>query len=335
MTLAILLGDALAPRVLDGSWTLLVSMVVYTGLSAGQSLIRGNATAGQDFGTFLLLMTSDGVVRVVSAVAVGILAPSAAWFAVGTCAGAAVGLVAGWVRTRSAWGIRRSERPVTSARALWQTGWSTASATILNNGLVPWMAALGTVGAAAIASFSTAQTLSRAPMLAIAAVYAPLIAPLAHLARGQAWAEYRSLLIKTMKIAALVGFAFAGLLTLAGNEMINLFLGVDVSDTPRSVFVLLGISTLGLLVAAPPQAALAARGKWAAIAWSWTGAMVALLLCLTLPISPIGRAALAAAVSGSIVALLNGRSALRKTGPLSTTDTGPSKGLEYPPPAGL
>ncbi len=119
--------------------------------------------------------------RVAAAVAVGLIAPSATAFAVATCVGAAVGVLVGWVRTRSAWGVRRSRESVTTVRALGQTGWSTTSATVLNNGLVPWLASLGTVTAAAIASFSTAQTLSRAPMMAIAALYAPLIAPLAQL----------------------------------------------------------------------------------------------------------------------------------------------------------
>jgi O-antigen/teichoic acid export membrane protein len=325
VTLVIILADAFAPSILDGNWSLLLCMLAYTGLSAGQSLIRGQATAEQDFGTFLTLMTSDGVVRVISALAVGIMAPSASWFAVATCAGAAVGLIAGWARTRSAWGLRRSELPVTSTRALVQTGWSTASATILNNGIVPWMAALGTVSAAAIASFSTAQTLSRAPMLAIAAVYAPLVAPLAHLARERAWAEYRTLLVRAMSIAALVGFIFTGLLAIAGNELINVFLGAEVSDTPKYVFGLLGLSTLGLLVAAPPQAALAARGKWASIAWSWTGAMVVLVLCLNTSVNPASRGALAAAASAIVVALLNGRASFHRTGARLDSSSGSKK----------
>ena len=91
VSLLVILGDFVAPGVLNGSQALLVLMLAYTVLSAGQSLIRGQATAAQDFGTFLYLMSADGVVRVAAAVAVGLLAPSATAFAIATCTGAAVG----------------------------------------------------------------------------------------------------------------------------------------------------------------------------------------------------------------------------------------------------
>ena len=159
-------------------------------------------------------------------------------------------------------------------------------------------------------------------MMAIAAVYAPLVAPLARLAGQNAWAEYRNLLIKAMSFAALIGLAFTLLLVFAGNEIINIFLGVDISATPRYVFGLLGLSTLALLVAAPSQAALAARGMWAPIAWSWTGAMIVLVVCLNTSMNPTSRGALAAAAAGAVVALLNGRAALHRTGSGFKADAG-------------
>ena len=113
-----------------------------------------------------------------------------------------------------------------------------------------------------------------------------------------------------MGAAALAGILFALLLTLAGNQLINLFLGVDISTTPRLVFALLGVSTLALLVTAPAQAALTARGNWSAIAWSWTGAMLCLGLALVMPGNPVWVAALAAASAGVAAAVLAGRAAL-------------------------
>jgi O-antigen/teichoic acid export membrane protein len=299
-------APVLVSRVLGGHWSLLGALLLGTTTSAMVYLVRGVLGGSRRFGGYSATLAMEGAARLVPCVAVAASgAPGATRYALLFAAGSAVGAAAGlpWLRHLDrphAPAGRASGSLAGMARATVVLAGSTLLAQLVAN-LAPIVVSARLVGdTATAAAFTSAFILVRVPFFLFAPVQAMLLPTLTAAATTGRVADFRRTLRLILTVIAAVGVPGAVASLVVGPLAVQVLFGAHVRLSGPLLGVL-GIGTIGLMVAQVLQPALVALGGHAVVTTAWLAGSVVLTGLLFLPGSPVAVAVLAQLIGSAVV----------------------------------
>ncbi|TDT17427.1 O-antigen/teichoic acid export membrane protein [Ilumatobacter fluminis] len=253
----------------DGDWWMFAALATAFVAYAPAHLARGICAGTGRFTSYAIVISSDGIVRIVACVAlaaIGITAAGPYGFAVALAPLVPVTYV----------GLRGQLRTKPGPPAEWQEvsqnlGWllvgTVCAAALLNAGPVTATLLAGPNEQGLVARFGYGVLLARIPLFLFQAVQAALLPRLSRLAAKGEFAEFRDGLRKLMYLVAAVGVVGT-----AGAFIIGPFVIETVYDTElsgRTLAMLALSSAIYMAGLATAQAVIALQGhKWVALGWS-------------------------------------------------------------------
>lgn len=306
LVVLVAVSPVLVHRVLGGHWSLLGAVLLGTTTSAMVYLVRGVLGGSRRFAGYSATLALEGAARLVPCVAVAASgAPGATVYALLFAAGSAVGAAAGvpWLRHLDG-PDGALDRPVPGslgrmARATVVLAGSTLLSQLVAN-LAPIVVSSRLAGdTATAAAFTSAFILVRIPFFLFAPVQAMLLPTLTAAATTGRLAAFRRTLRLILTVIAAVGVPGAIASLLIGPLAVQVLFGAHVRLSGPLLGVL-GIGTIGLMVAQVLQPALVALGRHAVVTTAWLAGSVVLTGLLFLPGNPVVVAVVAQLV-GSIV----------------------------------
>jgi O-antigen/teichoic acid export membrane protein len=296
----------LVDRVLGGRWSLLAAVLLGTTTSAMVYLVRGVLGGSRRFAGYSATLALEGAARLVPCVAVAASgAPGATVYALLFAAGSAVGAVAGlpWLRRLDGPDVD-PHRPVPgSLRRMANATVVLAGSTLLSQlvaNLAPIVVSSRLAAdTATAAAFTSAFILVRIPFFLFAPVQAMLLPTLTAAATTGRLADFRRTLRVILTVIAAVGVPGAIASLLIGPLAVQVLFGAHVRLSGPLLGVL-GVGTIGLMVAQVLQPALVALGRHAVVTTAWLAGSVVLTGLLFLPGNPL-TAAVVAQLAGSVV----------------------------------
>lgn len=303
------ISPVLVSRALGGHWSLFAAVLLGTATSAMVYLARGILGGTRRFVGYSATLGLEGAARLLPSVIVALSgAPNAAAYGLLFAAGSAFGALAGtpWLRRLDTAGAGDlvgldgqlaglDPAPDTLARMAGATlvlAGSTLLSQVVANVAPIVVAARMVADPATAAAFTSAFILVRIPFFLFAPVQAMLLPTLTAAAtKGQLDVFRRTLRLILTAIAA-VGIPGALLSLFVGPWAVQILFGAHVRLSGPMLGVL-GVGTIGLMIAQVLQPALVALGRHRSVTTSWLLGSVVLVGLLFLPGDPIHAAVLA------------------------------------------
>lgn len=334
------LSPVLVPRALGGHWSLFTAVLLGTATSALVYLARGLLGGTRRFTGYAMTLGFEGAARLLPSAVIALSGlPDAAAYALLFASGSAIGALAGtpWLRGLDRSVPRRLPDAVkgpddgalrTMATAMLVLAGSTVLSQFVAN-IAPIVVNSRLVGDSALAtSFTSAFVLVRIPFFLFSPVQAMLLPTLTAAATTGKISLFRRTLRLILLAIAAVGVPGAILSLLIGPWAVQVLFGAHVLLSGPLLGVL-GIGTIGLMIAQVLQPALVALGRHRSVTTSWLAGSILLTGLLFLPGDPVTAAALAqllgsaAVVAGMALAI---RSELRERVPASSAPVPSSDG---------
>jgi len=273
LTIAVLLVIAVASPVIareyfGGDWTLVVALALAFAAYGPAHLARGICSGSGRFGSYAIIMGSDGVIRILLCVllaVVGVAAVGAYGLAVAIAPLFAVGYV--YWRGRLATG---DGPPATWGEVTPNLGWlllgSVCQAALLNAG--PIAASLLALESQdeLVTWFGQGVLLARIPLFLFQAVQAALLPRLSRLAAEGQLDEFRSGLTRLMLVVVVVGVVGTSGAFIVGPWALDVVFDADLSG--RTLALLAFSSACYMVALATAQAVIALKGH-ALVAVGW------------------------------------------------------------------
>jgi O-antigen/teichoic acid export membrane protein len=316
-------SPVLVHRALGGHWPLLVAVLLGTVTSALVYLARGLLGGTRRFAGYSATLAFEGAARLLPCVAVAASGvPDAGLYALLFASGSAIGALAGtpWLRdlrrgaTRPADGTAGIDDelagvdPTAVPDSGSLSGMATATLVLAGSTLLSQLVAnlapivvssRLTTDTATAAAFTSAFILVRIPFFLFAPVQAMLLPTLTAAATTGRLAVFRRTLRLILTAIAVVGVPGAIASLLVGPWLVQVLFGAHVRLS-GVVLGLLGVGTIGLMVAQALQPALVALGRHRSVTMSWLAGSVVLTGLLFLPGDPV-HAAVIAQLAGSVL----------------------------------
>jgi O-antigen/teichoic acid export membrane protein len=297
------ISPVLTNKALAGKWGLFAAVLLSVVTSAAVYAVRGLVGGRQRFTGYAATLGAEGVARIVPCIVIAASgAPNAVTFAIAFAAGSAFGALAGlpWLRRPVELPeVRKSTAPASAgrmARALsFLVGGTLLMLLAMNLAPIVVTPRLG-ADAATAAAFASAFVLARVPLFLFAPVQAVLLPSLTRAATRGELGVVRARLRAILLAVAAIGLAGVLASFTVGPWAVQVLFGAEVRLS-GAVVGLLGVSTVGLMVAQVLQPGLVALGRHKIVTLAWAAGTVALVALLALPGDP-----LRAGVAGQLVA---------------------------------
>ncbi len=290
----------LAHHVFDGNIAATLLLPVFVSLAMLQCLQRGVGIGRGTFGGNASQGMTDGILRALFAGLVALSGKhSMNWFAAAACASSACSLlvvhrvVPVWVRPRLS-GTRVHWMP------LMQLSTGIISAMLLLNGSIVWLSASSSVSTYTLGAFAGAITLSQVPAQFASAVASTALSNLSIAIDSGKFDDFRRLRNKMLRWCAVGGGLFVAAFALFGQLALSIYLGSNY-QLPRVDLIVLGVTSMVMLLALVQQAALSAQRQWRQISVSWGLGCLGFTATFFLPFEPLTRALLAPLLAALIV----------------------------------
>jgi O-antigen/teichoic acid export membrane protein len=303
----ILTGTALA-----GRWGLLSAVLLSVPTSAAVYLVRGLLGGVRRFSGYALTLVGEGLLRLLPCLAlVGLHVPNATGYALVFAAGSAFGAVAAlpWLRHYPQPTVSTPELSTVAAAdpvgrmaaaTLLLAGATVLTLLVANLAPIVVTARLRTDPNTA-AAFASTFVLVRFPVLLFAPVQAMLLPDLTSAAtRGDRTGIRGRTRLALLAVAA-VGTIAIGLSATIGPWAVQILFGAHVR-LPAGTTALLGVGTVGVLVAQVLQPALVALRRHRVATTCWAVGSVVLVGTLALPGDPVTVAAWGQVLGCAVVA---------------------------------
>ena len=252
----------------DGDWWMFAALATAFVAYAPAHLARGICAGTGRFKSYAIVISSDGIVRIVACVAlalIGITAAGPYGFAVALAPLVPVTYV----------GLRGQLRTKPGPPAQWQEvsqnlGWllvgTVCAAALLNAGPVTATLLAGPGEQGLVARFGYGVLLARIPLFLFQAVQAALLPRLSRLAAQGEFAEFRDGLRKLMYLVGAVGIVGTTGAFILGPFVIETVYDTELSG--RTLAMLALSSAIYMAGLATAQAVIALQGhKWVAVGW--------------------------------------------------------------------
>ncbi|MCB0969070.1 MAG: hypothetical protein KDB37_19740 [Ilumatobacter sp.] len=267
--IAILLASPIiTSEYFDGDWWMSAALATAFVAYAPAHLARGICAGTGRFKSYAIVISSDGVVRIVACVslaAIGVTAAGPYGFAVALAPLVPVTYV----------GLRGQLKTQPGPPAEWQEvsqnlGWllvgTVCAAALLNAGPVTATLLAGPDDSGLVARFGYGVLLARIPLFLFQAVQAALLPRLSRLAAKGEFAEFRDGLRKLMYLVAAVGVVGTTGAFILGPFVIERVYDTELSG--RTLAMLALSSAIYMAGLATAQAVIALQGhKWVALGW--------------------------------------------------------------------
>ena len=306
LVVLVAISPILTPRALAGQWGLFVAVLISVATSAAVYVVRGLLGGQQRFTGYAATLGLEGIARILPCVVIAVSGiPNAVGYSIIFALGSGFGALAGlpWLRRPAeapAATVADSKPPETvgqMGRALsFLVGGTLLMLVVMNVTPIVVTPRLG-ADAATAAAFASAFVLARIPLFLFAPVQAMLLPALTRAATRGDFAGVRAKLRLILVAVAVIGLPGVLASFTVGPWAVQVLFGADVR---LSGFVvgLLGVSTIGLMVAQVLQPGLIALGRHKLVTVAWLTGTVVLVALLALPGDPI-RAGVAAQLAGS------------------------------------
>lgn len=310
------LRPVLVGRLLDGDNVLFLALLAGGLALAPAHLVRGTLAGLGQFARYGCSLAADGVLRVVGAALLAVLATKSAapfaWLLAAAPLAAALISVTG-VRWTPADAEEQRRHAVTWPALVHGMGWllvGSFAAQVLINGSVVAVKLLAAPGDALAGRFVTALALARAPLFLFAALQASLLPGFVRMLAANDVAGVRRTLRRLVGVLAGLGAAASLTLLLVGAPILRLLFGAGPQLSRWPLVVLSCGCTIFMLAAAIGQLLIALH-RARAVAVAWLVGAVAFCLCLMVPGEVTMRASLALLI-GSMASLVLVRVPLRR-----------------------
>jgi O-antigen/teichoic acid export membrane protein len=313
------ISPVLTGKALAGRWGLFAAVLLSVATSAAVYVMRGLLGGRQRFTGYAATLALEGAARILPCVLIAVAGvPNAVGYALVFAAGSAFGALAGmpWLRRPiepPAHAVRQDTPPVTvgrMSRALsFLVGGTVLMLVVMNVAPIVVTPRLAE-NAATAAAFASAFVLARVPLFLFAPVQAMLLPSLTRAATRGELGVVRARLRLILLAVAVIGLPGALASFTVGPAAVQVLFGAQVRLS-GTVVGLLGVSTIGLMVAQVLQPGLIALGRHKLVTIAWLAGAVALVGLLALPGDPI-RAGVAAQLAGSALVVTVMLTALRR-----------------------
>jgi O-antigen/teichoic acid export membrane protein len=284
------LSGPILDELFDGEGLLLAGLLLALPAYAATHLTRGTLSGNARFEDYGWLMASEGLLRVVAAVAlalVGVETAGAYGLLIGLAPVVAVAAVLGGIgpiaRRRSA----KAQQPLLEpgAEAPWSElsgalGWLLLGAVLAQgfvNASVPLVKVLAKPSEDALAGqFQTGLIISRVPLFLFQAVQAALLPKLAGLAASGRFTDFRTGLRRLVAVVIAIGLAATVGAFLAGPFVLRLLFGSEYDRLGRGDLGYLALASAAFMLAMALSQALIALHGHAKSAAGWAAAIAVL-----------------------------------------------------------
>lgn len=300
----------LVDRALGGRWSLFAAVLLGTVTSAMVYLARGVLGGTRRFAGYSMTLALEGAARLLPAVAVAASgAKDAAAYGLLFAAGSAFGALAGtpWLRGLDKASVDSVEPGADDGGSLSRMASATlvlAGSTLLSQfvaNVAPIVVNARLVSdTATAAAFTSAFILVRIPFFLFAPVQAMLLPTLTAAATTGKLSVFRRTLRLILTAIAAVGVPGAIASLLIGPLAVQVLFGAHVRLS-GPLLGLLGVGTIGLMIAQVLQPALVALGRHRSVTTSWLAGSVVLTGLLFLPGNPVHAAVIAQLAGSAIV----------------------------------
>lgn len=274
VTVAILVGGPwLKNEYFDGSWVMVIALVVSIVAYAPAHLSRGLSSGTGRFRAYAIVMGSDGLARIVLCAGLAIVGVKAVgWYGFAVAIAPLIGVVAVGMRGQ----LRTEPGPDASwAEVTPNLGWlllgSIMAAGLVNAGPIATNLLANDSEADAVTRFGYGVILARVPLFLFQAVQAALLPRLSRLAAAGEMDEFRSGFKRLLRVVIAVGVVGVVGAFALGPFAVDVLYTADLSR--RTLAVLALGSVFYMLALAFAQAVIALHGH-ALVAVGWTAGMV-------------------------------------------------------------
>jgi O-antigen/teichoic acid export membrane protein len=307
---------AVSPLLTDGAfagqWGLFLAVLLSVVTSAAVYVVRGLLGGTQRFTGYSATLAAEGLARILPCLVIAVAGtPNTTGYALVFAAGSGFGAVAGlfWLGRRV---VAPTGAPVgrhepatvrTMARSLSLLVGGTLLMLVVMN-VAPIVVTSRLPGdAATAAAFASAFVLARIPLFLFAPVQAMLLPSLTRAAAAADLAAVRAKL--RLILIAVLAIGLPGVLAsfTLGPWAVQVLFGAEVRLS-GTVVGLLGVSTVGAMVAMVLQPGLIALGAHRSVTTAWLAGTVVLVALLALPGDPIRAGVLAQLAGAALVVVL-------------------------------
>jgi O-antigen/teichoic acid export membrane protein len=306
LVVLVAISPVLTDTALAGQWGLFVAVLLSVATSAAVYVVRGLVGGRQRFTGYAATLAAEGLARILPCIVIAVSGvPDAVGYALVFAAGSGIGALAGlpWLR-------RPAEKPVDAAepseppgtvrqmgrRLSFLVGGTVLMLVVMNVAPIVVTPRLAD-DAATAAAFASAFVLARIPLFLFAPVQAMLLPALTRAATRGELGGVRSKLRLILLAVGAIGIPGVLASFTVGPWAVQVLFGADVRLS-GVVVGLLGVSTIGLMVAQVLQPGLIALGRHKLVTVAWLSGTVVLVALLALPGDPI-RAGVIAQLAGS------------------------------------
>jgi O-antigen/teichoic acid export membrane protein len=318
LVILLAISPILTSSAFAGQWGLLFAVLLSVVTSAAVYVVRGLLGGTQRFTGYSATLAAEGLARILPCLlilAIGL--PDTVGYALIFAAGSGFGAVAGlfWLRREvTAPVVEPVVEPVAApvpeantvrqmARSLsFLVGGTLLMLVVMNVAPIVVTGRLTDADARLAAAFASAFVLARIPLFLFAPVQAMLLPSLTRAAETHDFAAVRAKL--RLILLAVMAIGLPGVLAsfTIGPWAVEVLFGAQV-QLSGVVVGLLGVSTIGLMVAMVLQPGLVALGAHKSVTVAWLVGTVVLVGLLALPGDPI-RAGVIAQLAGATVAVV-------------------------------
>jgi O-antigen/teichoic acid export membrane protein len=300
----ILTGSAFA-----GQWGLFLAVLLSVVTSAAVYVVRGLLGGTQRFTGYSATLAAEGLARILPCLAIAVAGvPNSTGYALIFAAGSGFGAVAGlfWLGRRPTEASAREVPPhepatVTKmARSLSLLVGGTLLMLVVMNVAPIVVTSRLTDDAVTAAAFASAFVLARIPLFLFAPVQAMLLPSLTRAAATADFAAVRAKLRLILMSVLAIGLPGVLASFTIGPWAVQVLFGAEVRLS-GTVVGLLGVSTVGLMVALVLQPGLIALGAHKSVTTAWLAGTVVLVALLALPGDPIRAGVLAQLAGAALV----------------------------------
>lgn len=305
-------SPVLTGEALDGRRGLFVAVLVSVATSAAVYVVRGLLGGQQRFTGYAATLGLEGIARILPCVVIAISGiPNAVGFAIVFALGSGFGALAGlpWLRRPASAPVAGPVAVEDGLAPVGTVGQMARRVSFLVGGTVLMLVVMNVApivvtprlaeDAATAAAFASAFVLARIPLFLFAPVQAMLLPSLTRAAAVGDHAGVRAKLRLILLAVAAVGLPAVLASFVVGPWAVRVLFGAEVR-LAGTVVGLLGVSTVGLMVAQVLQPGLVALGRHKLVTLSWLCGTVGLVALLALPGDPI-RAGVVAQLAGSAI----------------------------------
>ncbi len=306
LVILVAISPILTGKALAGQWGLFVAVLLSVATSAAVYVMRGLLGGRQRFTGYAATLAAEGLARILPCIVIAVSGvPNAVGYALFFAAGSGIGALAGlpWLRRpveRVEVDVAPDGEPVTVGRMGRQlsflVGGTVLMLVVMNVAPIVVTPRLGD-DAATAAAFASAFVLARIPLFLFAPVQAMLLPSLTRAATRGALGDVRAKLRLILLAVAAIGIPGVLASFLVGPWAVQVLFGAEVRLS-GTVVGLLGVSTIGLMVAQVLQPGLIALGRHKLVTIAWLTGTVVLVALLSLPGDPI-RAGVIAQLAGA------------------------------------